>query len=352
MERRTELSDISRSAKRVSVHLLCAVTALAIDASTSSESLAAQAAETVARVSIVNKSLELLDGSSWRTVYSPDVGWISNVAVSRDGRLMAFLHWTPGVVSGHDYTVPPEPALFLVDRAGKPQTEPVRGIQRFVWCGPTRLAAIRGTYWEGAFPPFRPDRVLLLDLGAPGSGSLVLDSITSVPAPIDLACPSFEPALYLVNATPIDGAQVFRYVFATGQLGASTVLRPDFSPTGNFYLVHWPLSDSVSVFESRTNRVALVAKTRSFGQVLRWVYESGDYLLVLAPGPVGKPYVQGDKRPKGRVILGPIDRDYLIYDVTKGRQFAARRMKVQPASAPGNAVVVTIGGSTSVLRRP
>ena len=109
-------------------------------------------------------TVEILDlrRGQWHRVYRSSSWALTDLTVAPSGDRLALLSWTEGVLSGHDYSVPPSPELVVLDTLGR-KLAAVPKVQRYDWCGPACLVYITGEYEESDIG-FLPGGVGMLDV--------------------------------------------------------------------------------------------------------------------------------------------------------------------------------------------
>lgn len=254
-----------------------------------------------------------LERNSWRTVYRTPTGWATGLSVGPDGARMALLSWTRGTVSGHDYLVPPASELVVVDTTGRVIAPPVARVQRYAWCGATCIVYITGEYEESHYN-FGPDGVGQLDIAAGKAGALPAPS-----TPIGITWASFDSAAYIKNLPQRGEAYIYRLELAKRTLQPTSFKDHVFSPSGRYYIYDGEFTDTLVIYETRTNTPVELESFRREALLIGWASPREDILLAIRRPP---PRPRPSGRPRLRVKKPGEDQKevlYKLYDLSSRR---------------------------------
>lgn len=241
------------------------------------------------------------------------VGWLERITVSPSGMHVGVVEVTRGIVRGNEYERLPRNRLVILDTAGRVVDVMDRDVRRYSWCCEGgKIAAVVGRLYEGA-EGFLPEGVYLRDV------TRRTDTLLGFPRrTTDLHWARFDSALYARIPPAGDSATVWRYEPATGAVRPTAYTDFRFSPSGRYYLVYNWQDESRRIgwhlLERETGREVALPDT-SLGAIEGWVYDRGDYLLLVA-GELALPPPTPSRRQAVTAELR--DRRYAIYDVRTG----------------------------------
>jgi hypothetical protein len=302
-----------------------------------------QAARTFARIQGDN-GVEILDlrKESWHRIYRSPKWGVTGLSVAPSGDRLAFLSWIKGTVSGHDYAVPPAAELVVIDTAGRAIAS-VPNVHRYDWCGETCLIYITGVYRESEVG-FHPSGVGMIDL--------TTGRTTALPAP-----------RYPIGIRwgPLDGAAYIKIAQEDGQL---RILRVDlrnrassltdlkdhlFSPTGRYYLHRPHFTDSMMVYDTRSNAPVDISTLLREAKPIGWAVLNDDVLLALRRRPAKA------VKPEGRVWVRPLkpgdirEETYLLYRVSAARVVGQVKARLGPGASPADFRLIQEGVNYKVV---
>jgi len=263
---------------------------------------------------VQGNTVELLDlrKSQWHRVYQSPNWSLNGLSVAPAGDQLALLAWTKGVVSGHEYSVPPSPELIVLDTLGR-KLAAVPKVQRYDWCGPGCVVYLTGEYEETDIG-FWPGGVGMLNVA---TGAMT--ELPAPPYPIGITWGPLDGAAYVKNAPDEGEPNIFRVDLKTRALSATELKDHLFSPTGKYYL-HGPhFTDSLLLYHTSTNQQVDLSRLRRHAKIIGWASSHHDVLLTMLRRPV-KP-VPRDGRPAIRPLRPSDERDetYQLYRVSDGR---------------------------------
>ena len=259
------------------------------------------------------------------------------------GDRLAFLAWKQGVVSGHDYVVPPAPTLMIIDTAGQTLAS-VAEVQRYAWCGPTCVVYITGRYEESHFG-FRPHGMGLLNVATGETTAL-----PAPPYPIGLTWAAFDSAAYVKNRPRRGEASIYRLEIGAGEIRPTAFKDHLFSPTGRYYLYRPDLADTLVVYETRTNAPLDIPDLRGGTNVVGWASSSRDILLTIRRDPAQTSDRDRQVRPRPRPRTGEAPlQTYQLYDLPNRRALAPVKGRLGEYAAPDHIRVLDRGDEYQVL---
>jgi hypothetical protein len=283
--------------------------------------------------------VEILDfqRSSWRMVYRLPTGWLTALSVGPDGSRMALLAWTEGTAAGHDYVVPPASRLIVIDMAGHMIAPPVARVQRYAWCGAGCIVYITGEDEESHYD-FRPEGMGKLDI-ATGKAS----ALPSPPTPIGITWASFDSAAYIKNLPRPGEGFIYRLDLVALTLEPTSFKDHVFSPTGRYYIYEGEFTDTLVIYDRRTNEPVDLESFRREALIIGWASPREDILLAVRrppprPRPVGRP------RPTVKKA-GEDEKEvlYKLYDLSTRR--VGRSMTGYLGRWVGSPYTYLLGGS-------
>lgn len=288
-----------------------------------------------------------LETNSWRRVYQSPAWSTNGLSVGPGGDRIALLAWKEGVVKGHDYAVPPASELVVIDTAGRMRAAPVAQVQRYAWCGARCIVFLTGQYEESHYN-FRPDGLGVLDLATGKTRSLPAPT-----TPIGITWASFDSAAYVKNLPQRGEAYIYRLDLARDSLTPTVLEDHLFSPTGRFYLQDRWDTDTLVLYDTRTNTPVDIEGFRRGASVLGWVSATEDLLLaVKRPPPRRRALGLTDDRPRLRVKdpneVEPYVR-YMVYDLAKRRVRSAVLGHLKDWSGSGNQQLIEREGKYYVV---
>jgi hypothetical protein len=215
-----------------------------------------------------------------------------------------------------------------------------RNVRTYAWCcGGDRLVAVTGTHEEAR--GISPTGVYLIDIDANSEQRI------DVPTAYEVVWASFDQALYFKIPAPLGSGNVVRYDPATRESKITDYRDLRFSPSGMFYLHHYPDvtlgPPGPHICERETGR-EIPLPDSSLGAIEGWVFSEGDYLqLKRARYPSRQGMIRGPE-----VIDG-----YTIYNV----RLAAVAARIQDSIrtdlvAPAGALVLPTNGTLRLIRAP
>jgi hypothetical protein len=290
-------------------------------------------------------TVELLDlqKQSWHRIYRSPSWGTSGLSVAPSGDRLAFLAWKQGVVSGHDYTVPPASELVIIDTAGRTLAS-VEQVQRYVWCGPACIVYLTGRD-EESHVGFRPESMGVLNVVTGDKTPL-----PSPPYPIGLTWATFDGAAYVKNRPREGEATIYRLDLRTKTL-TPTVFRDHlFSPTGRYYLHRPELTDTLVLYDRRTNAPVDISSLRRDAIPLEWALSGEDILLAVRREAA--PIANKRRRPRLRPLKPgdrPVPRTYELYLVPDGRSLKRLTGQLADCAGPNNLRLVERAGDYQVL---
>ncbi|MBI4538134.1 MAG: hypothetical protein HY704_01320 [Gemmatimonadetes bacterium] len=273
-----------------------------------------------------------------RTLYRTRPGAISSLSVAPSQQHVAFLERSAPTAAARN-------ALVVLDLAGREVLRDTGSVQRYTWAGSGRIATVAGEPREGGVG-FDPLALSLLELGAAGQPLRRIQ--IEAPAPVyEVEWATFDSALYVETLYPVDGATILRYDPRSNRFEPTRHRDLNFSPSGRFYL---NLPDErhpeLGVYDARSERE--VAIPDSLGVPTRWVYDTGDHLL-LARGtkvPTGRTTPSGVSLTRYQVV------EHVIYDVARRRVVGRTRGEVLDLVGPGRVVPLRENDRLRLLTRP
>ncbi|MGH7698975.1 MAG: hypothetical protein ACREMJ_00420 [Gemmatimonadales bacterium] len=231
--------------------------------------------------------------------------------------------------------------LRVLTTSGRAVLESVLEVQRYVWCGGSCVATVEGAVREGGVG-FVPGSVIVLDVSAGRH-----DTVSAPPGVYQLAWAPFDSAVYLKTLTRTAGGRVFRYDLVTRTVSPTPYLHLDFSPAGRYYL--YPVSednDRTRLFDVRTNTEIPLPDSAQVGVPVRWLFDHGNYLLMVRV----KPLPDEARGRFGRVRSRVVER--VIYDVSSRKVVGRVAGEIEPWAAPRGYVPVRAGGRVQALTGP
>jgi hypothetical protein len=317
--------------------------ALLVGATSLSGVVGAQDTPTFARLQPDN-AVELLDlqAGTWRRIFRSPAWGLTGLSIAPSGSRLALLSWTEGVVSGHDYTVPPAPELVVIDTTGQVLAS-VSKVQRYDWCGASCIVYITGEYDETDIG-FRPADIGMLDVVTGDTRSL-----PAPPYPIGVTWGAFDSTAYVKNAPRKGEARIYRIDPRTRALSPTELKDHLFSPTGRYYL-HGPLlADSLVLYETSSNSPIDLSKLRREAKLLGWASSNDDVLLTLRMDR-SKAAMPGHRTaPKPRKPGDGPEETYELYRVSDGRTLGRVKGYLREWSGPDHRRLVQQGGNYRVL---
>jgi hypothetical protein len=307
--------------------------------------LSAQQNSVFARLQPDN-TVELLqvEKNRWRNIYRSPGSTASALSTSSSGGRVAFLSWTEGTFKGHDYDVLPAAQLVVIDTAGR-HIASVPNVQRYDWCGPACLIYITGVYQETDVG-FHPTGVAMIDL--------VTGTRTELPAPpypIGIRWGPHDGAAYLKNAPEDDGEpRIFRVDLQSRTLSQTELKDHMFSPTGRYYLHRPHFSDSVQLYETRSNTPVDISKLWRNAKPIGWAAVTEDVLLTIRrdPAKASKPGRRGWLTPL-KPGETPKEEIYQLYRIRDARVVGQVKARLGPGASPADFRVVRQGDSYKIL---
>ena len=302
-----------------------------------------QAARTFGRIQGDN-SVEILDlrTETWHRIYRSPKWGATGLSVAPSGDRLAFLSWTKGTVSGHDYAVPPAAELVVIDTAGRAIVS-VPNVQRYDWCGETCLIYITGVY-EETDVGFHPSGVGMIDVT-----TRTTTALPAPPYPIGIRWGPLDGAAYVKNA-PEDGEpRIFRVDLQSRTLSPTELRDHLFSPTGRYYLHRPHFSDSMMVYDTRSNAPVDISKLVREAKPIGWAPLKDDVLLALRRRPVKA------VKPEGRVWLRPIkpgeipEQTYQLYRVWDARVVGQVKARLGPGASPADFRLIQQGSNYRLI---
>jgi hypothetical protein len=190
----------------------------------------------------------------------------------------------------------------------------VEQVQRYVWCGPACIVYLTGRY-EESHVGFRPESM--------GALNVVTGEKTALPAPpypIGITWATFDGAAYVKNRPREGEPTIYRLDLPTKTLTATVFRDHLFSPTGRYYLHRPEFTDTLVLYDTRTNAPVDISRLRRDAIPLGWASSEEDILLAVrretAPtANKGRP-VRPTPRKSGDK---PVARTYELYPVPDGR---------------------------------
>jgi hypothetical protein len=293
--------------------------------------------------------VEVLDlqRNSWRRVYQSPAWSTNGLSVGPGGDRIAMLAWKEGTVKGHDYAEAPASTLVVIDTTGRVVAPGVPQVQRYAWCGARCIVYLTGIY-EETDAGFRPNGVGRLDLATGKTRPL-----PSPPTPIGITWASFDSAAYVKNNPDVGESYIYRLDLARDSLAPTKLEDHLFSPTGRYYLVDAFDTDTLVLYDTRTNTPVDIEGFRRGAIVLGWVSAGEDLLLaVKRPPPRRRALGLTDARPRLRVKdpnkVDPYVR-YMVYDLVARRVRSAVLGHLQDWSGSGNQRLVEREGKYYML---
>jgi hypothetical protein len=290
-------------------------------------------------------TVELLDlqKQSWRRIYRSPSWGTTGLSVAPSGGRLAFLAWKEGIVSGHDYTVPPASELVIIDTGGQTLGSVAR-VQRYVWCGPTCIVYITGQY-EESHVGFRPESMGVLNIATGDKAA-----VPAPPYPIGVTWASFDSAAYVKNRPREGEARIYRLDLRTRTL-APTVFRDHlFSPSGRYYLDRYEHTDSLVLYDTRTNAAVDISRVRRDAILIGWASSGQDILLTVRREPALTSNRDGPVRPTPRKRDDkPVAHTYELYHVPDGRRLKRLTGQLGDYAAPNNLRLVERGGEYQIV---
>jgi hypothetical protein len=288
-------------------------------------------------------TVEILDlrKGQWHRVYRSSSWGLTDLTVAPSGDRLALLSWTEGVVSGHDYSVPPSPELVVLDTLGR-KLAAVPKVQRYDWCGPGCLIYITGEYEESDIG-FLPGGVGMLDVATGKTTALPAPS-----SPTGITWGKIDSAAYVKNAGGPGEARIYRIDIVRRTMAPTELLDHQFSPTGRYYL-HRPVgADSFAVYETRTNAPVDVSTLQSEARVIGWASSSEDVLLATRK-PAAVRADPGDRIRVKPLKQGALEQSYQLYRLSDRRTVLRSKGQLDQGSGPGHLRLVRQGRNYKVL---
>jgi hypothetical protein len=290
-------------------------------------------------------TVEVLDlkKQSWRRIYRSPSWGTSGLSVAPSGDRLALLAWKEGIVSGHDYTVPPASELVIIDTAGRTLGSVAR-VQRYAWCGPACIVYITGQYEESHFG-FRPESMGVLNIA---SGDKT--AVPAPPYPIGVTWARFDSAVYVKNRPREGEARIYRIDLRTRTV-APTVFRDHlFSPSGRYYLHRPDLTDTLALYDTRTNAAVDISRLRRDAIPIGWTPSGQDILLTVRREHVLTSSRERRVRPTPRNPGDkPVVHTYELYHVPDGRMIKRMTGQLGDYAAPNNLRLVELGGAYQIV---
>lgn len=307
--------------------------------------LAGQAAPTFARLE-ARSSVEILDlqRQVWRPIYKARE-WATAVSVGPSNDRLALLNWTEEPASPGSDSPRRTSELVVIDTTGRVLSSKVKQVQRYAWCGSDCLVYITGVREESHIG-FIPQGIGML--------SLTTGQATKLPAPstpIAITWAAFAGAAYVKNWPRPGEALIYKLNPRAATLEPTPFLDHLFSPTGRYYLHEREFTDSLIVYETRTNAPVNMDQFRREAIVLGWASPSEDVLLAIKrpprrTGPDGPPLAKvkikaaGSQEPQAT---------YKLYDVARARVRTTVKGHLGSWAAPDNKFLVRSGTHYQVI---
>jgi hypothetical protein len=299
---------------------------------------------TIARLQPGNQ-VEVLEARSnrWLRIYRSSEWGTTALSVAPSGDRLALLAWKPGVISGHEYAVPPAPTLTIIDRAGRTLAA-IAQVQRYAWCGPTCVVYITGRYEESHFG-FGPDGMGMLNVTTG-----VTTALPAPPHPIGVTWAGFDSAAYVKNRPRGGEASIYRLDIGAKEIRPTAFKDHLFSPTGRYYLHRPELTDTLVVYETRTNAPLDLPDLRGGANVLGWASSSRDILLTIRgdSSHTAKRDRPVRPRPRTRTVETRL-QTYQLYDLPNRRALGSLTGRLGEYAAPDHIRVLERGGEYQVL---
>jgi hypothetical protein len=241
-----------------------------------------------------------LQRNTWRRVYQSPAWSTTALSVSPDGGRIALLAWAEGKVVSE---------LVVIDTAGRVLAPGVPQVQRYDWCGATCIVYLTGLYDESHYG-FRYGAVGMLDIGSGETRSL-----PSPTTPIGILWLDFDSSAYVKNLPRRGEAYIYRLDLAHRKLEPTRLHDHVFSPTGRYYLYEGEFTDTLVVYDTRTNTPVDIETFRRGSIPLGWVSAREDLLLAVKRppprrGPLGRPRPRDPKEVQPYVL-------YRVYDLPR-----------------------------------
>jgi hypothetical protein len=205
----------------------------------------------------------------------------------------------------------PSSELVVIDTNGNVLAPGIPQVQRYAWCGASCIVYITGLYEESHWN-FQPWGVGMLDLRTG-----VNRSLPGPPTPRGVTWASYDSAVYIKNRPRPGEALIYRLDLATLRLEPTNLHDHVFSPTGRYYLHDGEWTDTLVVYETRTNRPVDLESFRREGIIIAWASPREDLLLAVRRPPprlppYGRPRVKKPGEDEKPVL-------YKLYDLSSGR---------------------------------
>lgn len=287
-----------------------------------------------------------LKENAWRTIHRSPSWSTNDLSVGPGGDRIAMLSWTEGTVAGHGYVVAPASQLTVIDTAGRVIAPPVPQVQRYAWCGARCIVFLTGIYEESHYG-FGPRGSGMLDLSTGRTRSMPTPT-----TPIGITWASFDSSAYVKNLPGPGEAYIYRLDLVRRALEPTALKDHLFSPTGRYYFLDGEFTDTLVVYETKTNTPVDIEGFRRGAIVLGWVSAREDLLLAVKRPPP-RP------RPKGRPRIRVRDPNeiqpyvlYMVYDLAarRVRHAVVGHLKEWPGS--GNLRLVERDGEYHVVGAP
>jgi hypothetical protein len=231
----------------------------------------------------------------------------------------------------------------VIDTVGRTLAS-VPDVHRYTWCGSDCVVYLLGEYSEDSDFGFRPSG----GIGVLQVGSGKTTSLRGPANPVSVTWAAPDSGAFVQGFTPAGQRLIYRIDLATREARPTALRDNDLSPSGRYYLHRPPESDSVGIYETRSNAPVDISDLLRGADLIGWAGPAGDVLLAVqhvprAPTKPGEPAI----RPIKPEDIRP--QQYLLYRVVERKILARATGFLHPWAGPAQRRLIQQGEKYTVF---